>query len=316
MAKPQGQVFISYSHRDRRFLDELLTHLKPLSRAIRVSWWSDREIQPGMNWPEQIRTARASANVAVMLVTKDFLASDFISDQELGPLLKEAERGGVQILWVRVRACSYAETPLGNYQALIPPNKPLAEMRDRDKAWVQVCEGIKNALESFNTEAAPSEAFGDERPQPALELLVHLADGRDLIFGGNEFAGTRGQSLALEGFQLRFKPPVPNLGMRYMAHLADRGDSPWVGEGQFVGSRGEQRAVEGFAIQLTGPASAEFSVLYMAHLAHIGDTPFCENEKGLLGSAAPKGRGSGNSPSAAESSKPCGELNRDVRPTL
>jgi len=56
---------------------------------------------------------------------------------ELGPPLKEAEAGGVKILWVLVRACSYEETPLKNYQAVVsPPGKPLAKIEDRDEAWV------------------------------------------------------------------------------------------------------------------------------------------------------------------------------------
>jgi hypothetical protein len=141
-------VFISYSHKDKKFLDELLTHLKPLVRAERVSIWSDKQIQPGAKWFDEIMLALASTKVAVMLVTRDFLASDFIHEHELGPLLKKAQQGGVRVLWVLVRACAYKETPLKDYQALISPDKPLAEMKaERDSAWVKVCEAIKAALQ-------------------------------------------------------------------------------------------------------------------------------------------------------------------------
>lgn len=79
------------------------------------------------------------------MVSPAFLASDFIHEQEFGPLLKEAEQRGVRILWIPVRASSYKETWLTNYQAVISPNKPLAEMKtERDKAWVKICEEIKN----------------------------------------------------------------------------------------------------------------------------------------------------------------------------
>jgi hypothetical protein len=83
-----------------------------------------------------------------MLVTPDFLASDFIHEHELGPLLKEAEQGGVRILWVPVRPCLYQASPLTNYQAIGDPGKCLANMRKskRDRAWVEVCEVIKSAL--------------------------------------------------------------------------------------------------------------------------------------------------------------------------
>jgi hypothetical protein len=146
---PHHSVFISYSHKDKKFLDQLHAHLRPLERSIQVSSWSDIQIQPGKRWFEEIRTAVASAKVALLLVTKDFLASDFINEHELGPLLKGAEQHGTRILWVPVRACSWRETRLKDYQALISPDKPLAEMKaERDRAWVRICEEVKKAVSS------------------------------------------------------------------------------------------------------------------------------------------------------------------------
>jgi hypothetical protein len=122
-SRKKDRVFISYSHKDKKFVEELLTHLKPLERAGRVSAWSDKQIQPGAKWLDEIRESLAASRVSVMMVTADFLASDFIYEFELGPLLKIAETGGAQILWIPVRACSYKESPLKNYQAVIPPEK-------------------------------------------------------------------------------------------------------------------------------------------------------------------------------------------------
>jgi WD40 repeat protein/class 3 adenylate cyclase len=145
-AQDRNGVFISYSHKDTKFLEELLAHLKPLEREGHISAWSDKQIDPGTKWFQEIKAALAASRVVVMLVTRDFLASDFIHEHELGPVLKDAEAGGVKILWVLVRACSYKETPLKNYQAAIQPDKPLAEMKaERDRAWVRVCEAIKSA---------------------------------------------------------------------------------------------------------------------------------------------------------------------------
>jgi len=144
----RDKVFISYSHKDKKFLDELLAHLKPLIRAERISIWSDKQIKPEAKWFDAIKLALASTKIAVLLVTKDFLASDFIHEHELGPLLKEAEQGRVKIHWVPVSACNYSETPLKDYQALVSPDKPLAAMKrpERDGAWVKICEAIKAAL--------------------------------------------------------------------------------------------------------------------------------------------------------------------------
>jgi len=144
----RDQVFICYSHKDKRWLDELQTHLKPYVRSGSVTAWSDEQIPPGAEWFEQIKRALAWAKVAVLWVTKDFLASGFIHEHELTPLVKKAEKGDVRITWIPVGACSYKETMLKDYQAAINPEKPLANMKkaDRDKAWVGICKGIKKAV--------------------------------------------------------------------------------------------------------------------------------------------------------------------------
>jgi TIR domain len=140
-------VFISYSHKDKKHLNDLLPHLKPLERAGRISSWSDQQITPASKWFDEIKAALARTSVALMLVSSDFLASDFIDKHELGPLLKEAEVGGVKILWVLIRDCMYRETPLAQYQAVLPPDQPVAKMRtpERDTAWRKVCEKIQEA---------------------------------------------------------------------------------------------------------------------------------------------------------------------------
>ena len=153
----RDKVFLCYSHFDKEFLQQLLTHLKPLERSGRVSSWSDQQIQPGSKWFDDIKAALASAKVAVLLVTPQFLASNFIHDHELGPILIEAEKGRVQILWIPVRACMYEETALNNYQAVIPPDKPLAEMKaERDRAWVRVCQEIKKAASASTAAMVPN----------------------------------------------------------------------------------------------------------------------------------------------------------------
>jgi internalin A len=144
----RDQVFICYSHKDKHWLDELQIHLKPYVRNGSITAWSDEQIPPGTEWFEQIKRVLASTKVAILLLTKDFLASEFIHEHELRPLLKEAEKGDVRIIWIPVRACSYKETPLKDYQAAIDPEKPLSNMKkaDRDKTWVRICKKIKKAV--------------------------------------------------------------------------------------------------------------------------------------------------------------------------
>jgi hypothetical protein len=146
----RGTLFICYCHDDKKFLAQILDHLKPLERACDIQKWSDQDISPGSKWFAEIQSALTRTKVAVLLVTPRFLASDFIHEHELGPLLKTAAQGGVIILWVPVRSCNFKDTPLRDLQAVISPDKPLAEMKaERDRAWVLVCEAIKKAMEKL-----------------------------------------------------------------------------------------------------------------------------------------------------------------------
>src|SRR5512135_2007363 len=111
----RDQVFISYSRKDDQYFEELQTQLKPYLRTGVITAWTDQQIAPGSQWFDEIKDALDKTVAAVMLVSPAFLASDFIHEHELGPLLKEAEAGGVKILWVLIRDCSYEETPLNKY---------------------------------------------------------------------------------------------------------------------------------------------------------------------------------------------------------
>jgi hypothetical protein len=141
----KNKIFISYSHEDEDWKKALEKFLKPYVRSASVTAWSDKQIGPGSKWFDEIKGALAESSIVLMLVTPNFLASDFINEHELGPALEQAETGGLKILWVPVRFSAYTETALQKYQAVIPPDKPLAEMKgsERDKAWLRICEEIK-----------------------------------------------------------------------------------------------------------------------------------------------------------------------------
>lgn len=141
------QVFISYSRFDKRPLKELHAHLDHYALMKEIDYWDDTKIPPGSKWKEEIRKALKATTVAVLLVSPEFLASDFIIKNELPPLLRSASQDGTMILCVILRYCAFMDTNLAEFQAVNPPSLPLSEMSrgKRDAVWTKVAKLIKKS---------------------------------------------------------------------------------------------------------------------------------------------------------------------------
>jgi len=144
----RNQIFVSYSHQDAEWLTQLQTQLKPYIRAEGLIVWDDTKIKPGAKWKAEIEKALATAKVAILLVSPDFIASDFIDRHELPPLLNAAEQEGLTIIWIPISASSYRKTEIEKYQAVHPPNKPLDSLNKAEcnQAWVKICEEVEKAI--------------------------------------------------------------------------------------------------------------------------------------------------------------------------
>ncbi len=146
----RNKVFISYSHKDAAWLKRVQTHLKVLENlGIAVNLWDDNEIKSGMLWREEIEKALSAAKVAILLVSTDFLASDFILNDELPLLLKAAENDGATILPLILKPCLYAKhQKLAAFQAVNDPLHALSKLTEdeQDEILIALAERIAGLI--------------------------------------------------------------------------------------------------------------------------------------------------------------------------
>jgi hypothetical protein len=181
MANPtrREQVFFSYSHKDKKWLERFQATLKPLIRASQLSVWDDTKIKAGDIWRDEIKQALASAKVAVLLVSTNFLNSDFIAENELPPLLEAAQTEGLRILLVVVGHSLFDETELGRFQTVNDPTRPLASITaaSRDKEIVRICKEIKSIVSETNAGHRHSSTYiaqGEVAPETISPIPVSL----------------------------------------------------------------------------------------------------------------------------------------------
>src|SRR5947209_8121816 len=149
-ARPKRtKVFISYSHKDVKWLERLKVHLRPLIRDREIDAWDDTMIAPGSNWREDIKRAIATAKAAILLISADFLASDFIANNELIALLQAAKIGGTIIIPVIISPSGFQQNQIvSQFQAINDPQRPLINLKkgEQEAVWVKVIEAIKSSL--------------------------------------------------------------------------------------------------------------------------------------------------------------------------
>jgi hypothetical protein len=137
-------VFISYSHKDAKHVEEFTRMLAPVIRSGAIDVWSDERISPGDRWREEISRALSATRIAVLFVSQHFLASEFIAQHELPPLLDAAERQGVTIFWICLGPCLFEKTRIADYQAAHDVSRPLSMLDEapREAAVKEICEKL------------------------------------------------------------------------------------------------------------------------------------------------------------------------------
>lgn len=146
---PQSQgfnFFISYSHKDEAYKNELKSHFKVLMDNGTIKAWDGRAILPGQDWDLEIKKKLEEATVILFLVSSDFMSSDYIKDVEIKHAIERYERKEVKIIPVIVRPCAFDNHPLNKLLAVPTGRKPISRWPDADEAYLDVVTNIMRML--------------------------------------------------------------------------------------------------------------------------------------------------------------------------
>jgi len=142
-------LFISYSHRDKRYRDQLETALALLHRQGKVHTWHDRLIAPGMEWGKDIDANLEAAQIILFLISADFIASDYAYGVEMKRALQRHEGGKARVIPILVRPTDWKTAPFAPLQALPEGGKPVTKWKNRDDAWTNVTQGIRKVVDEL-----------------------------------------------------------------------------------------------------------------------------------------------------------------------
>ena len=171
------KIFISYAHKDEELKNDLLVMVKGIERRNIIKIWHDRKIEPGQAWREAIQNAMKTCEMGLLLISPDFIASDFIHNVELRELLKRRAEGGLLVIPIILRDCLWkSELGLGEIQALPQDAKPVITFRkdtgERDAAWTKIAEYIEQKATNNNPDSEPEPIKkGTAMPSSHLTLM-------------------------------------------------------------------------------------------------------------------------------------------------
>jgi len=176
-------LFLSYAHEDEALLRILEVHLSLLKRQSLISTWYDRQIVPGTDWAETISTHLEQASIILLLVSPDFLASDYCYDVEMRRALKRHESKEARVIPIILRPCGWNHAPFAHLSCLPQDGKPITTWDNQDIAWNDVETGICRAIDSlfsltanvslYTTPTEERKAVEEEKHQKEEVATVH-----------------------------------------------------------------------------------------------------------------------------------------------
>ena len=143
---PPLKVFLSYSHRDEELCERFVVHLSQLKRDGLIEAWNDRRITAGTEWAGAIDEHLNSAHIIILLVSADFLASDYCNDIEMTRALERRQKGEARVVSVILKPCDWETSRFASLQALPKGGKPVVDWKTEDHGFVDAVKGLRDLI--------------------------------------------------------------------------------------------------------------------------------------------------------------------------
>jgi tetratricopeptide (TPR) repeat protein len=176
------EVFYSYAHKDEKLRSALVEHLSTLQRQGYISEWHDRHILAGTDWAQEIDTHLNSASLILLLISPSFIASDYCYGIEMQRALERHHSGQAHVIPIIMRPTDLSGTPFAALQFLPTTGKAITTWQNRDKAMLNVANGIRKVIVDLTSSAA-----GKHSPKPSsAQPLWNVPYPRNPLFTGRE----------------------------------------------------------------------------------------------------------------------------------
>ena len=188
------KVFISYAHLDEEYRQKLNKPLRTLEReGLISSIWHDRKIKGGNRWQNDIDTNLETAHLILLLVSWDFLASDYIHDIELKRALEREEAGEARVIPIIIRPCDWEAAPFCKLQCLPTGGKAIANWGNEDEALTDIAKSLRSIIEEIVFPYSPEKPDGSSAGKSNPILLTKLLrDYSEMLIKQTMFLGRTG----------------------------------------------------------------------------------------------------------------------------
>jgi tetratricopeptide (TPR) repeat protein len=173
------EVFYSYADTDEDLRGELDKHLGQLRRDGLIATWHRRQIVAGMDWTKALDRHLNTASIILLLVSADFIASDYCYGIEMQRAMERHEAGEAHVIPILLRPVDWQSAPFGKLQALPGNGTPITKWRNRDAAFTDIAQGIRVALQEVQRLAVST-------PHTSFPRIWNIPYPRNSVFTGRE----------------------------------------------------------------------------------------------------------------------------------